>query len=294
MRDFAIPEKWICPCRGDQICHYDLVGATDQIVQILCDAVEENNLTNMCIGSTALAYCMIEKLAWVLPPSQKYGHFRHVHANQGRLQMTNIPLHSLFSFSVLPYPALSNRPASTALSTLRLHRRRRGERGGSRRLGLDLGRPHLDLGRLGWISAAPATQQPCRLAKGRGGGAADDCRWPSPPSRQGGRASAGYQVEGGGVDLLRIRDGEDGHRGSPGQGRGTDIYVPSSSPAEALVAGGPRQGARNLTWRAPLPRRRSRDLHLPGDQSSAGGRHGGEVEGTEMKQTEVASVETTR
>jgi hypothetical protein len=132
--------------------------------------------------------------------------------------MTNIPLHSLFSFSVLPYPALSNRPASTALSTLRLHRRRRGERGGSRRLGLDLGRPHLDLGRLGWISAAPATQQPCRLAKGRGGGAADDCRWPSPPSRQGGRASAGYQVEGGGVDLLRIRDGEDGHRGVAGSG----------------------------------------------------------------------------
>jgi hypothetical protein len=173
----------------------------------------------------------------ILPPSQKYGRFRPVHVNQRRLQMTCIPLHSL-SFSALPFLALASRPASTALSSPRPHRRRRGERGGSCRPGLDLGRPRLDLGRLGWILAAPATQRPSNPAG-----------WPREEKELSTIADA----------LLRLRAREDGRRrgtrrrapagtfsvfatgrmgtgGSPGRGRGTDISVPSSSPAEARVA----------------------------------------------------------
>jgi hypothetical protein len=66
------------------ICSNDLIGATGQIVQILCDVVEENNLTNMRIGSTALAYRTIEKLACVV--YSKISFFFTVH---------NLPIHFL-------------------------------------------------------------------------------------------------------------------------------------------------------------------------------------------------------
>jgi hypothetical protein len=137
----------------------------------------------------------------ILPPSQKYGRFRPVHVNQRRLQMTCIPLHSL-SFSALPFLALASRPASTALSSPRPHRRRRGERGGSCRPGLDLGRPRLDLGRLGWILAAPATQRPSNPAG-----------WPREEKELSTIADA----------LLRLRAREDGRR------RGTRRRAPAGT-----------------------------------------------------------------